>query len=243
MSIPWAEIEKEYITTYISQREIAKKYGITVVSVNKHATAGNWVQKREEYIQGKLAEDQGIQEETGEASSVDIIPFGEGSVFLDLGPEAQKLKPKEKFQLYSLEVKKLPRYDNTNPFQVKNRVDSYFDFCGRSGIPPSPAGLARWLKIKMDTLKSWLLGTSRKSTHQDIIEESFLKIHEDLVFRFQTGGINPTSGIFLLKNWFDYKDVQDVIIAPKNPLGDLQNPEELRKRIEGTVIVEDDKGG
>lgn len=64
-----------------------------------------------------------------------------------------------------------------------------------------------------------------------------------MVNRVQVGAISPPSGIFLLKNWFGYKDVQDVVVTPKNPLGELQNPEELRRRIEGTVIIDDDKEG
>ena len=63
-----------------------------------------------------------------------------------------------------------------------------------------------------------------------------------MVNAFRTGAINPTSGIFLLKNWFNYKDVQDLVVAPKNPLGELQTPEELRKRIEGTVVLDGEEG-
>ena len=44
------------------------------------------------------------------------------------------------------------------------------------------------------------------------------------------GKINPASGIFLSKNWFDYKDVADVVVTPNNPLQNLDE-EAARKRI------------
>ena len=113
--------------------------------------------------------------------------------------------------------------------------------CSRNDIPTSPVDLAKWLKISNKTFRVWRNGEYRAQTHQDIIDKALDRIHGDLINRIQTGAISPPSGIFLLKNWFGYKDVQDIVVAPKTPLGDLQNPEELRKRIEGTVIIEEEK--
>ena len=36
---------------------------------------------------------------------------------------------------------------------------------------------------------------------------------------FQNGKINPASGIFILKNHFGYRDVQDLVLEPKQPHG------------------------
>ena len=33
----------------------------------------------------------------------------------------------------------------------------------------------------------------------------------------QNGRTNPAAGIFLAKNWFQYKDVADVVVTPNNP--------------------------
>ena len=43
------------------------------------------------------------------------------------------------------------------------------------------------------------------------------------------GKINPVVGIFLLKNSHGYKDQQDVVITPNNPL-ESEDPDQARKR-------------
>ena len=50
------------------------------------------------------------------------------------------------------------------------------------------------------------------------------------------GKINPVVYIFRAKNYFGMKDQQDIVVKPDNPLGETQNPEELAKRIEGSVV-------
>lgn len=229
MAKPWAEIEQEYITTKIGQRELAEKYGVSLPALSMHSKSGNWVQKREEFFQKKLNSDE-----------IEVLP-GEGYFVLELGEEAQEMKPRKRYQLYSSLVKKIPKIDKADPIQVKNRITSYFDCCNKNDIAPSPPDLARWLKTTTDQLRRWRNGEYRKDTHQQLIEDAWTKLEADLVNRVQTGAINPASGIFLLKNWFSYKDVQDIVVAPKNPLGELQNPEELRKRIEGCVVVEQEE--
>lgn len=232
--IPWEEIKQEYITTTIGQRPLAEKYGISVPSLNSHSKAGNWVQLRKEYMQKKL---EGPQEQT-ERQEVEMIP-GEGYFVLDLGPEAEDLKPRQRYRLYKLKLKNIPIYDQADPIQVRNRIDSYFTFCDENDISMSPADLAKWLKISSSSLRRWRNGEYRSSTHQKLIEDAWDNIEADLINSLRTGTISPPSGIFLLKNWFNYKDVQDLVVAPKNPLGELQDKKALEERIMGTVVVED----
>lgn len=227
MAKPWAEIENEYITTSIGQRALAEKYGVSVPALNMHSRSGNWVQKREAYVKGKLEEE-----------SVEILP-GPGYYVLDLPPEAEDMKPRKRYQLYASLVKQIPKINTADPIQVKNRITAYFDCCNKNDIPPSPADMARWIKISKKELELWRAGEFRKSTHQQIIEDAWTKLEADLTNRVQVGAISPPSGIFLLKNWMGYKDVQDVVVTPKNPLGELQDKKALEQRIMGTVVVED----
>lgn len=228
MPKPWAEIEHEYVTTNIGQRALAEKYGVSVPALNMHSKAGNWVQKREEYIKGRLDEE----------TEVEILP-GAGYFVLELPPEADDMKPRQRYQLYSSLVKKIPKINIDDPIQVKNRITAYFDCCNKNDIATSPPDLARWLKTSKRNLMRWLNGEFRKSTHQPLIEDAWTKLEADLVNRVQVGAISPPSGIFLLKNWMGYKDVQDIVVAPKNPLGELQDKKALEERILGTVVVEE----
>ena len=55
-----------------------------------------------------------------------------------------------------------------------------------------------------------------------------------------TGKINPASGIFLSKNWFNYKDVADVVVTPNNPLQEMDT-QQARKRLLDAVPDESDE--
>ena len=54
----------------------------------------------------------------------------------------------------------------------------------------------------------------------------------------QNGKISPPNGIFLGKNNFDYKDVQDVVLTPNTPLQNI-DADESRKRL--TSAIPDDE--
>lgn len=228
MSIPWEEIKEEYITTCISQREIAQKYGTTAVSVNTHSKKENWLQLREEYKQKKAEE---LNNETPK-------PKENGVLFLRDGADGPKkdLTNRQRYERYAIASLSLPKIDTNDPFQVQQRINDYFECCYTNGIKPQKPGVAKWLGIHKGTLERWYRGETKQATHQQIIEDTFTKLEEDLVDQVQSGSVNPASGIFLLKNHFHYKDQQDVVVAQKNPLGPLQNLEELRKRIEGCII-------
>ena len=45
----WEAIRNEYITSDISTRDIAKKYGICVATVYKHSGKEKWVERRIEH--------------------------------------------------------------------------------------------------------------------------------------------------------------------------------------------------
>lgn len=45
------------------------------------------------------------------------------------------------------------------------------------------------------------------------------------------GKINPVSGIFLMKNNFEYQDKSEVVLTPNNPFGDEVPTECFAKNI------------
>ena len=53
--LDWMNIETEYITTRISQRNIAQKYGVSMRTLADHAKADEWSRKREEYRNKSVA--------------------------------------------------------------------------------------------------------------------------------------------------------------------------------------------
>lgn len=110
----------------------------------------------------------------------------------------------------------LPPIDINDPKQVQKRIEEYFDFCEQNDRKPQMVGMANWLGVSRDTLNTWKRGDFRNETHTPIILRAVGLLEELWVDYMQDGKINPANGIFLAKNMFQYKDVQDVVIAPQN---------------------------
>lgn len=49
MTVDWKKAEREYITSNITLREMAKEYGTNLSTMRDHCKRGEWVNKREEY--------------------------------------------------------------------------------------------------------------------------------------------------------------------------------------------------
>ena len=126
----------------------------------------------------------------------------------------------------------LPPIDISDPAQVENRLNEYFNACEQNDMKPNMIGMANWLGISRDTVNSWKRGECRGSTHSDLIKKAIDMLENLWVDYMQNGKINPTSGIFLAKNMFGYKDVQDVVLTPNQPLADIPADEVVNKYAE-----------
>ena len=136
----------------------------------------------------------------------------------------------------------LPPIDIADPEQVSNRIGMYFDYCEQNDRKPSMLGIANWLGVSRDTLNSWKRGEYRASTHSDLIEKAVMVLEELWTDYMQNGLVNPVSGIFLGKVMFGYKDVQDYVITPNQPLGQDGDPatmaQKYRQALPPTTIEE-----
>lgn len=144
-----------------------------------------------------------------------------------------------RFVRHALVSWNLPPIDISDPVQVQNRIGEYFDYCIKNDRRPQIVGMCNWLGISRDTLNQWENGNTRGTTHSDMIKKARNLIEEMWADMMMTGKINPASGIFLSKNWFNYKDVADVVVTPNNQLQDL-NAEDARRRLLEGVPDEDE---
>ena len=131
---------------------------------------------------------------------------------------------------YALASWDLPPIDISDPEQVKERIGQYFQFCVDNDRKPQIVGMCNWLGISRQTLNEWVNGVTRVSTHGDIVKRAYSMIEEMWMDNMQNGRTNPAAGIFLAKNWFNYKDVADVVVTPNNPLNGM-NADDAKKRI------------
>ena len=115
----------------------------------------------------------------------------------------------------------LPPIDISDPQQVQDRIILYFQHCAENDRKPQLTGMANWLGVSRDTLNSWKRGEYRKDTHSDIVQKAVSALEEMWADYMMNGKVSPPNGIFIGKNWFGYKDIQDVVVTPNNPLDNM----------------------
>ena len=133
----------------------------------------------------------------------------------------------------------LPPIDISDPNQVRDRITQYFLYCQQNDRKPQLIGMANWLGISRDTLQSWKRGEYRNNTHSAIVQKAVGALEEMWADYMMNGKLNPASGIFVAKNWFGYKDVQDVVVTPNNPL-ESGNADELKDYIRTLPEIAED---
>lgn len=159
---------------------------------------------------------------------------------VNFGEENVKPGDNSRYLRYALVSWDLPPIDISDAEQVRSRIEEYFQFCIDNDRKPNMIGMANWIGVDRATVNSWKTGEYRSSTHLPVIKKAVDILEELWVDYMQNGKVNPASGIFLGKNMFGYKDVQDVTLTPGSPLGDAPDQKQLEERIEGSVIVDDD---
>lgn len=123
-----------------------------------------------------------------------------------------------------------PPIDTDDPQQVADRIDQYHLFCIQNDIKPDMVGMALAIGVDRTTLWRWEQGEVRKPQSVCNAIKKGREINEIMMVQLmQNGKINPVTGIFLLKNNHGYKDQQDVVITPNNPLA-ADDPSDVRNR-------------
>lgn len=151
----------------------------------------------------------------------DLQKFGEENV--EPGDNARYLR-------YAMASLNLPPIDISDEKQVEKRIYDYFGFCIENDRKPNMVGMANWLGVSRDTVNTWKRGDYRSETHSAVIRKACNMLEELMVDYLQNGKVNPASGIFLAKNMFQYKDVQDVVLTPNQPLQEAQDPTQIAER-------------
>lgn len=157
-----------------------------------------------------------------------------GNENLQTGDNARYLR-------FALDSYNLPPLDIEDAEAVEERINWYFRHCIECDIKPGVAGLCGALGIHRNTFYQWSVGNQRGSTHQDLSKKAYQVLEQLMEQYVMNGKINPVSGIFLMKNHFGYTDKQEVVVAPKNGIGEVADQKQLEQRyIEDVVEVQGD---
>lgn len=112
-----------------------------------------------------------------------------------------------------------PEIDTNDADQIISRINQYHQFCIDNDIKPDLSGLALAIGVTRKTLWCWENGvdSNKPQSVRNAIKRGRAINENILVTMMQNGRINPIPALFLLKNNFDYRDVQDVVITPNTP--------------------------
>jgi hypothetical protein len=149
----------------------------------------------------------------------DIVPVkstGRGGKNNFPAAQIPDMEPGEntKFLSHALTIRSMPPIDISDPVQVQNRINDYFQLCVTNDMRPTATGFRNALRIAKSTLWEWRQGNYRAGTHQAIICEAYDVLEALWEDNMQNGKINPVSGIFLGKNNFGYQDKQEYVLTP-----------------------------
>lgn len=143
-----------------------------------------------------------------------------------------------KYMNNALEIFNLPPIDTDDAEAVGVRLGEYFTIVCKNGMKPSVAGMAMALGISRITLWEWVT-TGRKGTEvTNTLKRGYQLLNQMMEDYMQNGQINPVAGIFLMKNNFNYRDQQEMVVTPNTPLGEQRNPEEVRQKYLDSVAIE-----
>lgn len=112
----WEKLEKEYISTKISYRDLAKKHKISERQVMRHGSEHNWVEKRRQFV-GKVSaevEKSLIQNETDKQVR-ELTAIGEAADILkdEILKACRDPKQLYKRSFYNTDIHEVVEYETT----------------------------------------------------------------------------------------------------------------------------------
>ena len=128
-----------------------------------------------------------------------------------------------KYTSVALAIVAMDACDLYEPQQVQQRIIDYFQVCADNDMKPAVNGLA----LALGTQRQRLWEIANDQDHQlcipveckHYIKQAYNSLQLLWENYMQNGAVNPVSGIFLGKNHFGYRDQQEHILTPNNPLG------------------------
>ena len=122
--------------------------------------------------------------------------------------------------------------------ECAERLDDFFKVLAETGELPTVEKMCLALGTIRSTVWNWENGIGCSPARQQMIKkakEMLAAMDAELVSRRK---IPETTYIFRSKNYHGLKDQTDVVVTPNNPIGAVLPEDELRKRIEGDVVLD-----
>lgn len=152
--------------------------------------------------------------------------------------EEMKSVPNEKMKHIAQSLTELNQLGECRTDEdVRDRVDLYFDFCGRTGIRPAIEGLALALNVDRTTVYRWRKGQNCSPERERIIKQATQYIYAFLEALGLSGQLNPAAFVWCSKNWMSYRD--DKGFSERIPDTGDGNKFDINKAVEGLGLDDD----
>ena len=143
-----------------------------------------------------------------------------------------------KYVLLGMKLFNLPPIDLTDPVQVNNRLNEFFQIHAEADMKPTVSGMG--MALGLDRRRLWEIKTGNYGTQKFLenlptpTKDSIKRAYEYMEILWenymQNGKINPVSGIFLGKNNFGYQDKTEYVVTPNVNNDSDYNAEDIRAR-------------
>ena len=121
--------------------------------------------------------------------------------------------------------------------EIRERLEMYFVTTLEAGEIPTVEEMSLALGYDRKTLWAWEVGREGSTpTRSNLIKKAkeFLASFDAKLV--QENKVNPTTYIFRAKNYFGLKDEVEYVLTPNNPLGDIKDSGDIRKRLSEGVV-------
>ena len=121
--------------------------------------------------------------------------------------------------------------------EIRERLEMYFVETLKAGEIPTVEEMSLALGYDRKTLWSWEVGGEGSTP----VRRNLIKKAKEFLASFdaklvQENKVNPTTYIFRAKNYFGLKDEVEYVLTPNNPLGDIKDSGDIRKRLSEGVV-------
>ena len=124
--------------------------------------------------------------------------------------------------------------------ELEERIIFFFETCIKTGEMPTWEKLALACGVHRGTLWEWESGGDGSTPmKRDLLKKAkeFMASYDAQVVA--NNKMPPIAYIFRAKNYYGMRDQVDYNITPKQQIDDVAPVEEIAKRIEGAVVIED----
>ncbi len=138
-----------------------------------------------------------------------------------------------------LQILQWGEVDRSNIQALESRFWQFIEFCMNNDIRITNQMTYLALGINKDIAYDWEHGHSRTIEHCNFIKKvkSFCASYREQLGA--DGKLNPVTLVWWQKNYDGLVDKSEVVLTPNNPLGDMKDPTDIRKRLSEGIVDEE----